>query len=57
MCRHLLEKFYPYGQEIPVTDYHKQQLAVREREAEIAEEERQRMEAQYQAGHDEYYDR
>ncbi len=56
-CYKFEAQFNAYASEIPVTEYHQKMLQQREVEANEAEMERQRMEAQYSAGHDEYYDR
>lgn len=56
-CWKLLDKFVPYCTEIPITAKHLSGLEDKKRQFEIEDEERRRMEAQYHAGHDEYYDR
>jgi hypothetical protein len=57
LCRHLRDKFEPLCGEIPITARQLARLAEKQEDARIAEEERLRQEAQYAAGHDEYYDR
>lgn len=56
-CRKLTERFDQHAAEIPVTQAQRERADVRQQQADIAEEERRCLEAQYHAGHDEYYDR
>lgn len=49
--------FVPYQNEIPITDYHHTSLETRLAIHNEREEENRRLEAMYNAGHDEYYDR